>query len=78
MTKLEIMNLIKEEMNKAKYSLDYNLEIKGEEHGSTLMAHSSYYTLKWLLMDIQEKELLEKCDEQTKEVKELLNNENNF
>ena len=72
MTKLEIMNLIKQQMHEAKYSYDYNLDKKGEEHGSTLMAHSAYYTLKWLLMDIEEKELLEKSEQQSKEVKELL------
>lgn len=72
MTKLEIINLIKEQMHEAKYSLDYNLERKGEEHPTTMMAHSEYYTLKWLLMDIEEKELLEQCDQQSKEVKELL------
>lgn len=56
MTKLEIINLIKQQMHEAKWHFDNNLDTKGEDDRSTIMAYSEYYTLKWLLDDIKEAE----------------------
>ena len=72
MTKLEIMNLIKQQMHEAKYHYDYRLDKYGEDDARTYMAYGEYYTLKWLLMDIEEKDLLEKIDKDIKEIKEAL------
>lgn len=78
MTNIEIINMIKEKLNESK---EYYLTCEdrlGENHGSTLIAYGEYHAFKFLLMDIKEKELLEQCEKQSKEVKELLNNENNI
>lgn len=43
-------------MHEAKWHFDNNLDTKGEDDRSTIMAYSEYYTLKWLLDDIKEAE----------------------
>lgn len=57
MTKLEIMNIIKEKLNDASWHYDYCLEKYNEDGNQVARAQGIYHALKWLLMDIQEKEL---------------------
>ena len=57
MTKLEIINMIKEKLNDASWHYDFCLEKYEEESNAVARSQGIYHALKWLLSDIMEKEL---------------------
>lgn len=57
MTKLDIMNLIKEKLNDASWHYDFCLEKYDDESNEVARSQGIYHALIWLLDDIKEKEL---------------------